>query len=55
MSPGLIDEKVYCKLLSEARPRVIRTEEENERYLAELERLHSREHLSRKKNDSPNF
>jgi HTH-type transcriptional regulator / antitoxin HigA len=46
MSTGLIDEKVYCKLLSEARPHVIHTEEENERYIADLEELHSRGRLS---------
>jgi HTH-type transcriptional regulator / antitoxin HigA len=46
MRAALIDEKAYCKLLSEARPRVIHTEEENERYIADLEQLQSRRHLS---------
>jgi HTH-type transcriptional regulator/antitoxin HigA len=37
---GTIDEKAYAALLSSALPRVIVTEEENERYIARLEALH---------------
>ena len=38
----VVDEKAYRKLLSKVLPRVIRTDEENERYLAQLEALHER-------------
>lgn len=39
MALTTIDEKAYGKLLTKVRPRVIRTEEENEQVIAELERL----------------
>jgi HTH-type transcriptional regulator/antitoxin HigA len=42
----VIDEKTYRQLVAEALPRVIHTEEENERHIAELEALHSRERLT---------
>lgn len=41
-----IDENAYGKLLSEALPQVIETEEQNDRYLAELEALHDQAQLS---------
>jgi HTH-type transcriptional regulator/antitoxin HigA len=43
---SVINEKAYSRLLSEALPHVIHTEEENERYIGELEDLRSRNHLS---------
>lgn len=39
--PAEIDPRVYGKLLSKVLPRVPRTEQENERAIAELERLDS--------------
>ena len=39
---GTIDEKRYARLLAKAAPRVIRTEEENERALAIVESLMER-------------
>src|SRR3954469_14474224 len=41
-----IDEKAYRQLIAKSLPHVIHTEEENERYVAELEALHSREQLT---------
>ena len=43
---ALIDEGFYSRLLAEVRPQVIHTDNENERYVAELETLRSRKHLS---------
>lgn len=42
----VVDERIYRKLVAEALPHVIHTEAENERYIAELEALHSRERLT---------
>jgi hypothetical protein len=42
-----LSETAYGKLLSKVRPRVIRTEAENERALAELEALDNLEELER--------
>ena len=42
MALGTIDEAAYGKLLARALPRVIKTEAENERMIAELERLDTR-------------
>ena len=42
----VIDEKKYAGLLSKALPQVIRTEEDNERYIALLESLDDRKHPS---------
>lgn len=42
----IVDEKIYRQLVAEALPRVIHTEAENERCIAELETIHSRERLS---------
>jgi HTH-type transcriptional regulator/antitoxin HigA len=42
MAVGTIDEAAYGKLLARALPRVIKTEAENERMIAELERLDTR-------------
>ncbi len=44
--PPLIDEERYARLLKRTLPRVIRTEEENERLIAELLKLDEREDLS---------
>jgi hypothetical protein len=41
-----IDEKIYGCLVAETLPHVIHTEEENEQYLAELERLHGGSRLT---------
>jgi len=41
----LIDEKAYRQLVAKSLPRVIHSEEENERYIAQLEALHDRGHL----------
>lgn len=35
----MLNKKVYAHLLGEVQPKVIETEEENERYLAEVEKL----------------
>lgn len=40
------DSEVYSKLLSQSQPRVIKTEEENEHFLAIVEDLLSRPHLT---------
>ena len=42
MAVATINETAYGKLLSRALPRVIETEEENERMIAELEKLDTR-------------
>ena len=42
MAVATIDEAAYGKLLARAVPRVIKTEEENERMVAELEKLDTR-------------
>ncbi|MBV8708838.1 MAG: helix-turn-helix domain-containing protein [Acidobacteriaceae bacterium] len=42
----VVDEKIYRQLVAEALPHVIHTEAENERCIAELEALHSREQLT---------
>ena len=42
----IINEEVYRQLVAEALPRVIQTEEESERYIAELQILHSSERLT---------
>ena len=44
MALATIDEAAYGKLLARALPRVIKTEAENERMIAELERLDTRGH-----------
>ena len=44
--PATIDPRQYEKLLGEALPRVIHTEEQNERYVARLEALYERRQLS---------
>jgi HTH-type transcriptional regulator/antitoxin HigA len=44
MALATIDEAAYGKLLARALPRVIKTGEENERIIAELERLDTRGH-----------
>ena len=41
-----VNERIYRQLVAEALPHVIHTEEENERYIAELEALHSRKRLT---------
>jgi HTH-type transcriptional regulator / antitoxin HigA len=38
-SPGIANKQEYAKLLSQALPHVIHTEEENERYISALEHL----------------
>ncbi|HEX4230054.1 MAG TPA: helix-turn-helix domain-containing protein [Bryobacteraceae bacterium] len=42
-----IDEVAYRDLLATALPHIIHTEEENDRYIADLEALHNRGHLTR--------
>ena len=42
MAVATIDEAAYGKLLARAVPRVIKTKEENERMVAELEKLDTR-------------
>jgi HTH-type transcriptional regulator/antitoxin HigA len=42
MALATINEATYGKLLARAQPRVIKTDEENERMIAELERLDTR-------------
>jgi HTH-type transcriptional regulator/antitoxin HigA len=42
-----IDEVAYRDLLAKTQPHVIHTEEENDRYIAALEALHDRGHLTR--------
>ena len=44
------DSEVYSKLLSQSQPRVIKTEEENDRLLAVVEDLLSRSHLTAEEN-----
>ena len=44
MALAAINEAAYGKLLARALPRVIKTEAENERMIAELERLDTRDH-----------
>jgi HTH-type transcriptional regulator/antitoxin HigA len=44
MALAAIDEAAYGKLLARALPRVIKTEAENERMIAELEKLDTRGH-----------
>jgi HTH-type transcriptional regulator/antitoxin HigA len=41
-----INETAYRKLISKALPRIIETEQQNDRYLAELEALHDRGNLT---------
>ncbi len=41
-----IDDTIYGHLLAETLPHVIHTDEENEQYIAELERLHGRNRLT---------
>ena len=43
---AMIDPRQYEKLLGDALPRVIHTEEQNERYIAQLEALYQRGQLS---------
>ena len=42
----VVDQKAYRKLLSKVAPVVIHTDEENERYLTQLEALHDRADLT---------
>lgn len=54
MALAAINETVYGKLLARALPRVIKTEKENERMVAELEKLDTRgKPLTPKKKISP--
>ncbi|MBI3697524.1 MAG: transcriptional regulator [Acidobacteria bacterium] len=52
MSTAVIDERRYARLLVKTLPRVIRTEKENERMIADLEELDLRwDHLSREEKE----
>jgi HTH-type transcriptional regulator/antitoxin HigA len=46
LTAELVDQHVYRKLVAKALPHVIHTVEDNDRYLATLEALHDRGHLT---------